>query len=281
MASVALPQRKERKRKTAPAAMGVAVGRSHVAVRIAAILACLLFWYGATRVKLDLGILTFRNVPSPAETASGFLNFVEGPNAPRHLFASIARVVQGFLIAAVLGTALGLLAGRYRRIADAIMPPLELLRPIPAVAWIPLAILMLPTSEGSMIFITFLGAFFPILLNTAHGVETVDPRLIASARSLGAGRAAIFREVIIPCALPAILTGLVLGIGTAWFCLVTAEMISGQYGIGYYTWMSYTVQDYPGVLVGMILIGLLGMASTLLVRTIGRVAMPWRNGAQR
>ena len=245
-------------------------------IRTGAILACLLFWDVATRLKLDFGILSFRNVPSPGATAAGMVAFFEGPNAARHLFASIARVGQGFMIAAIIGITLGLLTGRSRRIADIVMPPLEILRPIPAVAWIPLAILMLPTSEGSMIFITFLGGFFPILLNTAHGVETVDPRLVASARSLGAGRVAVFREIIIPCALPAMLTGLVLGIGSAWFCLVTAEMISGQYGIGYYTWASYTVQDYPGVIVGMILIGLLGMASTLLLRSAGQALMPWR-----
>jgi NitT/TauT family transport system permease protein len=125
-----------------------------------------------------------------------------------------------------------------------LLPPLEVLRPIPAVAWIPLAILMFPSSEASMVFITFIGALFPILLNTIHGVEGVDPRLVASSRSLGAGRWTIFTEVILPAAAPSIVTGLSIGMGTAWFCLVTAEMISGQFGIGYYTWASYTIQNY-------------------------------------
>jgi len=155
------------------------------------------------------------------------------------------------------------------------MPPLEVLRPIPAVAWIPLAILMFPSSEMSMIFITFTGALFPILLNTIHGVESVDPRLIASARSLGSGGLAIFTEVILPGAGPSIVTGLSIGMGTAWFCLVTAEMISGQFGIGYYTWASYTIQNYAEIVVGMLFIGVFGMVSSMLVKRLGLALMPW------
>jgi NitT/TauT family transport system permease protein len=134
---------------------------------------------------------------------------------------------------------------------------------------------MFPSSELSMIFITFIGALFPILLNTVHGVEAVDPRLIASARSLGGGRRAVFTEVILPAAAPNIVTGLSIGMGTAWFCLVTAEMISGQFGIGYYTWAAYTIQNYADIVVGMLFIGVIGMGSSVLVKKIGNALMPW------
>jgi NitT/TauT family transport system permease protein len=127
-----------------------------------------------------------------------------------------------------------------------------------------------------MIFITFTGALFPILLNTIHGVEAIDPRLIASARSLGTGRSAIFTEVILPAAAPSIFTGLSISMGTAWFCLVTAEMIAGQFGIGYYTWASYTIQNYAEIVAGMLLIGLLGMTSSVAIRKLGNAMMPWR-----
>ena len=141
---------------------------------------------------------------------------------------------------------------------------------------------MFPSSELSMIFITFTGALFPVLLNTVHGVEGVDARLVASARSLGAGRLAILREVILPGAAPSIVTGLSIGMGTSWFCLVTAEMISGQFGIGYYTWESYTIQNYPDIIVGMLLIGVLGMGSSLLVKRLGSLLTPWyRTGGRR
>ena len=155
------------------------------------------------------------------------------------------------------------------------MSPLEVLRPIPAVAWIPLAILMFVSPEGSMIFITFIGAFFPILLSTIHGVARIDRRLIFAAMTLGASPVAVFLEVILPGALPAIVTGLSIGMGTSWFSLVTAEMISGQYGIGYYTWEAYTLQNYPDIVLGMISIGLLGMLSSILVRKLGDILMPW------
>ena len=126
-----------------------------------------------------------------------------------------------------------------------------------------------------MIFITFTGALFPVLLNTIHGVENIDARLIASARSLGSGRLAIFTEVVLPGAAPSIVTGLSIGMGTAWFCLVTAEMISGQFGIGYFTWAAYTIQNYADIVVGMLFIGAFGMASSALVRWLGKLAMPW------
>jgi len=194
---------------------------------------------------------------------------------PRHLLSSLGRVASGYLAAALVAVALGLAIGRSKWAEDLLLPPLEVLRPIPAVAWIPLAILMFPSSELSMIFITFTGALFPILLNTVHGVESVDRRLIASARSLGAGRLAILREVVIPGAAPSIVTGLAIGMGTSWFCLVTAEMISGQWGIGYYTWEAYTLQNYADIIVGMLLIGVLGMASSGLVKRLGARLTPW------
>jgi NitT/TauT family transport system permease protein len=187
--------------------------------------------------------------------------------------ASLFRVFAGYGVAALLGIAFGLAIGRSRFAEDTLMPPLEVARPIPAVAWIPLSILMFPSAELSMIFITFTGALFPILLNTIHGVEGVDGRLLASARSLGAGRWSVLKEVIIPAALPNIVTGLAIGMGTSWFCLVSAEMISGQFGIGYYTWEAYTLQNYADIVVGMILIGVLGMPRGLR-STISLITCP-------
>ncbi|NRR28745.1 ABC transporter permease [Oxalobacteraceae bacterium] len=243
--------------------------------RIVSLALCLLAWHWAATQHLNLGLVTFQNVPPPAEVASAGWALLQSPLLLTHLKASLLRVFCGFLLAGVAGIGLGLLVGRSRWLEDLLMPPLEMLRPIPAVAWIPLAILMFPSSELSMIFITFTGALFPILLNTVHGVENIDPRLIASARSLGGGQRAIFTEVILPGAAPSIVTGLSIGMGTAWFCLVTAEMISGQFGIGYYTWASYTIQNYAEIVVGMLAIGLLGMGSSSLVKRIGQAWMPW------
>ncbi len=239
------------------------------------ILLCLLLWQGLTQFKINLGIVNFSNVPTPIEVVQAIVQFFQLPIAMAHLRASILRVLVGFALAGFVGVGLGLLIGQYKRVSTFLLAPLEVLRPIPAVAWIPLAILIFPSSEASMIFITFIGALFPILLNTVHGVEAIDPRLIASAKSLGASEISILREVIIPGALPNITTGLSIGMGTCWFCLVTAEMISGQLGIGYFTWESFTLQNYSSIVVGMLLIGGLGMLSSALVRWVGKKFTPW------
>ena len=244
-------------------------------VQSLALLACVLLWHLLSINRVQLLGLTFVNVPPPVEVLAAAWELLHSPKLLHHLGSSLYRVAIGFSVAALFGIALGLLIGRYRWARNALLPPLEVLRPIPAVAWIPLAILMFTSSEASMIYITFIGALFPILLNTIHGVEGVDPRLIAAARSLGGRRAAIFIEVIVPAAAPAIVTGLSIGMGTCWFCLVSAEMISGQFGIGYYTWESYSVQNYANIVVGMLLIGGLGMGSSQLIRVAGQWFMPW------
>ncbi len=244
-------------------------------LQVASIALCVGLWQLIVHVRLSLGIITFANVPAPADVAQALWVLAHSPKLPMHLAASVLRVLSGFCAAAVTGVALGLAIGRHRLLEDTILPPLEVLRPIPAVAWIPLAILMFPSSELSMVFITFIGALFPILLNTVHGVEAIDPRLVATARGLGTGPLALYADVILPGAAPAIFTGLSIGMGTAWFCLITAEMIAGQYGIGYFTWESYTLQNYADIIVGMALIGVLGMGSSLLVKRIGLALTPW------
>lgn len=246
-----------------------------IGMQFGSVVTCVLLWHLASTLRLDLGVITFSNVPTPQAVVSAIWQLLQSNTLLPHLGSSLARVFSGYTMAAIAGVSLGLAIGRSRKVENWLMPPLELLRPIPAVAWIPLAILMFPSSEASMIFITFTGALFPILLNTIHGVEAVDPRLIASSRSLGASPRAILREVVLPGALPSIFTGLSIGMGTSWFCLVTAEMISGQWGIGYYTWSSYVIQNYADIIVGMLLIGLLGMGSSWLIKRIGDWLTPW------
>ncbi|MBL8403634.1 MAG: ABC transporter permease [Dechloromonas sp.] len=256
---------------TAPA--GWNVGR--ILVRGLSLFAFVAFWQVAAQYRLHLGIVTFQNVPAPSEVLPALWNLLQSPKVVDHVLNSLYRVFGGFIGATLAGTILGLWIGRSRWAADLFLPPLEVLRPIPGVAWIPLAILMFPSSELSMIFITFMGALFPILLNTIHGVGGIDPRLVSTARSLGASRARLYFEVILPGALPSLVTGLSIGMGTSWFCLVTAEMIAGQYGIGYYTWESYNLQRYADIVVGMLLIGVFGMGSSVLVRKLGDLLTPW------
>lgn len=242
---------------------------------------CLFGWYLLTTYRVDLGVVTFRNVPTPLAVAEAALKLVTGAKFLADLRASVFRVLVGFFGAAVVGVLLGLAIGRSRRAAALLLPPLELLRPIPAVAWIPLAVLMFPSAELSMISITFVGGVFPVIVATIHGVAGVEPRYVAAARSLGASTRAIFLEVILPAALPSIFTGLTIGMGTAWFCLITAEMISGQFGVGYFTWESYTLQNYDDIVVGMVIIGVLGTLCSAAVKWAGYQLSPWTRRGTR
>jgi len=234
----------------------------------------LALWQVASVEKWDV-FFRFENIPAPTEVAAAFGELYRAPKFAAHVGNSVRRIFIGFSIASALAVGLGLLIGRFRLAAQSLFPPLEILRPIPAVAWIPVAILLFTSAEQSMVFITFIGAFFPILLSTIHGVEGVDRRLVYASLTLGAGPIDVFKEVILPGALPSIVTGLSIGMGTSWFSLVTAEMISGQFGIGYYTWEAYTLQQYPKIVLGMVTIGLLGMGSSFLVKWGGRRFMPW------
>src|SRR5487761_456789 len=156
-------------------------------VRTAAILVGLVFWYWAAKVHLDFYI-RFDNVPTPLAVAEALWRHAHEAKFYVHIAVSMERIVTGYTLAAAVGIVLGLLMGRLPIMRDLLTPYIELLRPIPAVAWIPLAILMWPTEESSIIYIVFLGALFPIVLNTIHGVEQTPEVLVRAAESLGAGR---------------------------------------------------------------------------------------------
>lgn len=232
------------------------------------------FWYLATKYRWDFYI-RFTNIPSPVEVYDNTLKLFAKSSYANNIIVSLRRILIGFGIAALLGVGLGLIIGRYRLARSLIFPVLEVLRPIPAIAWVPMAIMLWPTNEVSIVFITFLGSFFPILLSTIHGVATVDKVLLRAARSLGANEFALFREVILPGALPHIFTGFAVGMGVAWVSLIAAEMISGQFGVGYFTWEAYSLIQYADIVVGMITIGVLGLGCSALIRGLGKIVMPW------
>jgi len=244
-------------------------------IRIASLLAGIAIWYVATRLRLDCYI-NFQNVPSPVAVAASFLAHLHQQRFFIDIGVSIARIAVSYGLAVIVGIPLGVLIGRIRLARDIASPWIEVLRPIPAVAWIPLAILMWPTEESSIVFITFLGALFPIVLNTATGAEQTPELLLRAACSLGAPPRQIFRHVVIPAALPSIGAGLAIGMGVSWFSLLAGEIISGQYGIGYFTWNAYSLINYPDIVVGMLMIGLLGTLSTALVRWLMRPFIRWQ-----
>lgn len=246
-----------------------------IATRLGAVVFAVLLWHLASSYGFNL-IINFENIPTPVVVWNEFLVQLGTSEFYTHIVVSIRRILIGFSMATVLGVVIGVVMGRLRVMSDVLMPYIEILRPIPAVAWIPLAILMFPTEESSIIYITFLGAFFPIVLNTIHGVEQTPKMLVRAAKSLGASNKAILWHVVLPGALPSIMAGLAIGMGVSWFSLLAGEIISGQYGIGYFTWTSYTLVEYPKIIIGMLVIGVLGTISTLLVKQASKPFLRWQ-----
>ena len=152
----------------------------------------------------------------------------------------------------------------------------ETLRPIPVLAWVPLAIVMFKGQESPVIFLTTLASFYATALNTMLGVQSIDEAYPRAAACLGASKWQIFRHIIVPGALPFIFTGLQISIGVAWFSLVAAEMVSGEYGLGYLILASYVNVQYVVIIIGMVSVGIVGYASSALVRLAGDYLMQWR-----
>lgn len=194
----------------------------------------------------------------------------------QHIAMSIWRVFQAFMLATVLGVTFGLLLGWSRKFKEYVFPVFEMLRPIPILAWVPLAIVMFIATESAVVFLAFLASFYATALNTMLGVESIDESYIRAANCLGASRRQVFRHVILPGALPFIFTGLQISIGVSWFSLVAAEMVSGQYGLGYVIWTSYVMVRYPTIVIGMVTLGIVGYATSALVRIAGDYLMEWR-----
>lgn len=248
-----------------------------VAVGVGAIslLLGILVWHLATASGFNF-FINFENVPAPLKVGGAFAAHLADREFYIHILVSLRRILVAYSLAVGFGIVIGVLVGRSKYIRAAVLPYIEIIRPIPAVAWIPLAILMWPTEESSIVYITFLGALFPIILNTVHGVEQTPEVLVRAALSLGASKLQVFWHVVLPAALPSIAAGLAIGMGVSWFSLLAGEIISGQYGIGYFTWNAYSLINYPDIIVGMLVIGGLGSLSTYLVRSLMSPALRWK-----
>lgn len=172
--------------------------------------------------------------------------------------ASLGRSFVGYLVAAAVGVPLGLAMGVSPRLRAVLTAPVELLRPVSSIAWIPLAILWFGIGLGSVVFVTFIVCVFIVLLNTLAGVMDVDPDLVKAARTLGAGRAQIFRKVVVPSALPGVLLGLRVALAGAWGGVVVTEMIASQNGVGYMIHHAQVTFRPDLVIGGMVVIGVVG-----------------------
>jgi NitT/TauT family transport system permease protein len=194
----------------------------------------------------------------------------------QHILVSVWRVAKAFCLATVLGVPFGLMLGWSRKFKDYVFPVFEMLRPIPILAWVPLAIVMFIATESAVVYLAFLASFFATALNTMLGVQSIEESYVRAASCLGASRWQVFRHVVVPGALPFIFTGLQISIGVSWFSLVAAEMVSGQYGLGYVINTSFMMVRYPTIVIGMVTLGVVGYVTSAMVRIAGDYLMEWR-----
>jgi NitT/TauT family transport system permease protein len=246
----------------------------HRLLRVASVLAAIGLWELLTANGVRLW-LRFDTLPTVTEIAAALAARVGTGEYWLDLGQSLIRILTGFGLAALIGVITGILLGRSRLFADVVGPLTELVRPIPAIAVVPVAILLFPSDEAGIVSITFLAAYFPIMVSTRHAVRALPTIWEDSVRTLGGGRLDVLRQVVLPGILPGLFGGLSVGMGVAWICVISAEMISGRLGVGYRTWQAYTVLDYPGVFVGIITIGVLGFATAAAIELIGRRATRW------
>ena len=195
-------------------------------------------------------------------------------------YASISRVLGGFLIAMIIAVPLGMLLGRNLLARAIIDPTLEFLRPVPVTAWLPLTMILFGLGPPATIALIALGTFFPMLLNTINGVKLVEPRLIEAAEMLGTPRTAVFSRIILPAASPSIFTGIRIGLGLAWVLVVVGEMTGVPTGLGAMIMDARQLSRTDLVITGMFYIGLLGFTTDRFVLAIGRRALWWNPGAR-
>ena len=255
---------------------------------IVAIIGFLLFWEVGSRSEAWFGFAFpwISQIPPPTAVAQEMLRLIQEPSFWVSAYLSTLRVFEGFFAAMLIGIPLGLAMAVSRTFYGITFPVFEVLRPIPPLAWVPASIIFWPTQELSIAFVTFLGAFFTIVINVIGGAQSIDVRYFQAARSMGSSTWDIFRRIILPGVLPSIVVGATVGVGITWAVVVAAEMISGGGsagsmggaaggGLGFFIWNSYVGGSYTQIVAGMISIGVAGYISSAILRKVGEWMTPW------
>ncbi len=224
-----------------------------------------------------------RLIPLPRDVAIMLYDFIFGgiyddafsKTIHIHFWKSVQRVYGGFFAAAAVGIPLGLLIGRISLVRNLLDPTLQMLRPVPVTAWLPLSMIFFGLGPNAAIFLVFLGAFFPIVLNTTFGVRSVDHKLFEAASMLGCNGSSLFRQVVLPAATPSIFNGLRLGHGFAWILIVVGEMTGVPEGLGAVIMDGRTLSRTDLVIAGMLVIGLAGFLSDRVIVAINNRLLAW------
>ena len=224
-----------------------------------------------------------RLIPSPRQVAVMMYDFSFGgiyddafsATILTHIWKSMTRVYGGFFLAAVIGIPLGLMIGRMKMLRQLLDPTINLLRPIPVTAWLPLSMIFFGLGPNAAIFLVFLGAFYPILLNTIFGVRSVDVRLFEAAAMLGCSGSAMFRQIVFPASLPSIFNGLRIAHGFAWILIVVGEMTGVPTGLGSVIMDGRTLSRTDLVITGMIVNGAMGFITDRLIVMLSNRLLSW------
>jgi sulfonate transport system permease protein len=248
-----------------------------IILSISSVMGFLFLWYLVTEI---FGFMPAIVLPSPEKV---FFTIYEKTLVPvgeeklfGHIGASLVRILVGVGIALGLAIPLGVLMGWYEDLDSLASPVIEVLRPIPPIAWIPLAILWFGIGLGSKVFIIAIGVFFPTLINTYIGVKFVDPLLIKAAQTLGAKDKNILWEVVVPASIPLIAAGVRIGVGLGMMCLVAAELVAASTGLGYLIMLGGDDLKPELSITGMILIGILGLIADRIILGIERRVIYWK-----
>lgn len=220
-------------------------------------------------------------LPSPTDVLAAFIDFLDDGTILRDLEASLIHFAIGLGAALLVGIPLGIIMGWNRRFDAFLDPLIEILRPIPPLAWIPFAIIWFGLTAWSAGFVIFIGAVFPIIINTYHGFRSVPRIFVEAAKMLGCTKSRdLIRYIAFPAALPSVAAGVRIATGVGWMCLVAAELFGvSNYGLGQKLWFFYNLHRMDGVVVYMILLGLIGLAFDMVFRYfIDRHFLKWRTG---
>jgi NitT/TauT family transport system permease protein len=245
-------------------------------------LALLALWHFAVQQRWVIeGI-----IPGPTQVAESWYRWIFGSPTRSlspysgtwvaNVLYSSRRVLQGFLFAAAVGIPLGIFVGWNRLVARLVDPTIQMLRPVPITAWLPFSIAVFGIYDAGALFLIGLGAFYPIVINTTHGVRDTNLLLLRAARMLGAREGTVLFKVVLPSALPSIFTGLRLGVGIAWTAVIVAEMIAVKSGLGYVLWDAYYVGRMDICVATMFSVGLLGFLSDQAILLASRLLLRWR-----
>ena len=232
------------------------------------------------QLSASLGWLQSRILPAPEAVLEAFWHLAKSGELWHHLKVSAGRALLGLLIGGSLGLILGLINGLSRTASTLLDTTLQMLRNIPVLAMIPLVILWFGIDESAKLFLLAVGVFFPIYLNSYHGIRSVDPQLIEMGRSYGLSTWQLYASIVLPGAMPSILVGLRFALGLVWVLLIVAETISAQAGIGYMTMNAREFLQTDIVLVGILLYALLGKLADVLARLLERVVLRWHPSYQ-